>query len=206
MKTLKFNTSIYTLMSVLITAMILMSCSKDNDVANPVNLPSSDGYSKTLSAAEQNDLRFVTEKAKLMRNVYQVMYEEHEVELFRTISESKEQHMNLLAGRIDKYEVENPIAYTAEDEFEDYSLQQIYNDFLEARQPDLTKALTYIQALEEQHIADVGNSMSQLEGNGDIVNVYNLVLTESQTHLDAILSYTKGLIDIIEPFESIREL
>lgn len=206
MKTLSFNTSINALISVLIAAMILTGCSKDNDVANPVNLSSSDGYSKILSAAEQNDLRFITEKAKLMRNVYQVLYEEHQVELFGTISESKEQHMNLLAGRIDKYEVENPIAYTAEDEFEDISLQQIYNDFIATRQPDLIEALTYLRALEEQHIVDVGNSISQMEGNGDIVNVYNLILVESQAHLDAIMGYTKGLIDIIEPFDSLREL
>jgi len=129
MKTLSFNTSIYTLMSVLITAMILMSCSKDNDVVNPVSQPSPDGYSKTLSTAEKSDLRFMIEKEKLMRNVYQVMYEKHQKELFKTISESKERHMKLLAVKFDKYEVENPTADTAEDEFENSSLQPVNERF-----------------------------------------------------------------------------
>ena len=202
MKTLSFKTSIYTLMSVLITVMILMSCSKDNDVVNPVFLPSSDGDSKTLSTTEKNDLRFMIEKEKLMRNVYQVMYEKHQVELFKTISECKERHMNLLAVRFDKYEVENPTANTAEDEFENSSIQQIYNDFIKTTLP----LVSYVKALEEQHIVDVQSSMSQLEGNGDIMNVYNLILTESQTHLGAILIYTKGFEDVMKPFDTIREL
>ena len=39
MKTLKFNTTINTLMSVLVTAIVLMGCSKDADVPTPSSYP-----------------------------------------------------------------------------------------------------------------------------------------------------------------------
>ena len=205
MKTLKLNTSINTLTSVLIAAMIMMSCSKNDDVVNPVNLSSGEGSSKSLSAVEQSDLLFMAEKAKLMKNVYQVMFDSYQEDLFATISACKQKHLTLLSARIDKYDVENPIAYMAEDEFSDGSLQQIYDDFIAERPTNQIESLIYLKAMEEKHIADIENSVSQVEGNGDIVTVYNLCLAESEAHLSEILGYTKGFRDIIKPFDPIRE-
>lgn len=206
MKTLKLNTSISTLMSVLIAAMILMSCSKNDDVVSPVNMASNDGSSKSLSSVEQNDLRFMAEKAKLMKNVYQVMYNTYQTDLFKAIADCKEKHMTLIAVRLDKYDVENPIAYLGEDQYANTSLQQAYDEFVAERPTDLTQSMLYLKGLEEEHITCIETSLAQIEGNEDIVNVYNLCLIETQAHLDEIIGYTKGIRDIIKPFDPVREL
>lgn len=205
MKTLKLNTSISTLMSVVIAAMILMSCSKNDDIVNPA-MASYDGSSKSLSAIEQNDLSYMVEKEKLMHNVYQVMYDSYQTELFKTIADSKKQHMILLGIRLDKYDVENPTAYMTEDEFANSSLQQAYDEFIAERPNDLTQSMLYLKGLEEEHIAALENTLLQVEGNGDIVNVYNLCLEESKANLDEIIGYTKGFRDIMKPFDPVREL
>jgi len=194
-------------MSVLIAAMIMMSCSKNDDVVNPVNRPSNDGSSKSLTAAEQTDLRYMIEKEKLMRNIYKVMYQDYHVELFQTIYQSKENHLNLLESRIDRYDVPNPIAYTSEDEFEDSSLQQIYDEFLATRLVDLSEAIIYVKNMEEQHIAYVETAVLQVNGHADIVSVYNLILEESQTHLDALLGFAKkGYTNMIKPYDPYKEM
>ena len=66
MKTLKLNTSINTLMSVLIAALVMISCSKNDDDLS-TNMASYESSSKSLSDVEKNDLRFMVEKAKLMK-------------------------------------------------------------------------------------------------------------------------------------------
>ena len=161
MKTLKLNTSISTLMSVLIAAMILMSCSKNDDVVSPVNMASNDGSSKSLSAVEQNDLRFMVEKAKLMKNVYQVMYDTYQTDLFKAIADCKAKHMILLGVRLNKYDVEDPTAYMAEDQFASSELQQAYDDFIAERPTDLTQSILYLKGLEEGHIARIETSLAQ---------------------------------------------
>ena len=186
-------------------AIFLMSCSKNDDAVNPMNSPTSDASSKTLSAAEQSDLIFMAEKAKLMKNIYQVMFDTYQDEMFACISACKEKHLALLTVRIDRYDIENPLAYLGEDEYSDASLQQIYDEFIAERPTNLVESMMYLKAVEEQNIADIENSVAQVKGNSDIVTVYNLCLVESQAHLSEILGFTKGLKDIMKPFDPIRE-
>lgn len=205
MKTLKLNTSINTLMSVLIAALVMISCSKNDDDLS-TNMASYESSSKSLSDVEKNDLRFMVEKAKLMKNVYQVMHDTYQTDLFKAIADCKEKHMILFGVRLSKYDVEDPTAYMADDQFASSELQQAYDDFIAERPTDLTQSMLYLKGLEEDHIACIETSLAQIEGNGDIVNVYNLCLIETQAHLDEIIGYTKGFRDIIKPFDPVREL
>lgn len=205
MKTLKLNTSINTLMSVLITAMILMSCSKNDDVVKPVNIPSNEGNTTALSTMEEKDLLYMAEKEKLLKVVYYEMYYMYNKEKFLEISKCKERHMNKLAAKIDKYELNNPLDYMGAKEFDNPSIQQAYNNFNTASSNGQSQAQKFIKALEEKHIAEIGNFLQQLDGNSDLVTIYNLCLKESQNHLNDILN-SKGLADIKKIFDPVREL
>lgn len=207
MKTQSLNTRITALMSVLVAVIVLMSCSKDVDVPTPSSYPANDGPTGNLSATEQIDLRFMAEKEKLMTIVYQETYDIYNDEVFMDISKCKERHMNKLSARIDKYELENPIAYLADNEFENSNLQQVYNSFIASGHNGLPQALNFLKSLEEQHIDDIEGFVAHLDDNGDILSVYNLCLNESQEHLDLILGFSKiakGFEDIIKPFDPVR--
>lgn len=206
MKTQSLNTRITALMSVLIAVMVLMSCSKDVDVPTPSSYPSNDGSLGNLSAMEQNDLRFMAEKEKLMTLIYEVMYDVYNKETFNDIYRSKKRHMNLLAARIDKYELDNPITNMGDEEFENYNLEQIYSNFLSVSHSGMPNALKFIKSMEEQHIADLEGFLAQLDGNSDITNIYNMCLTESKNHLEIILIDYKGDSDVKALFDFVREL
>lgn len=206
MKTQSLNTRITALMSVLIAVIVLMSCSKDVDIPNPSNYSANDGPSGNLSATEQIDLIFMAEKEKLMTLIYEDMYDVYNKDAFYDIYKSKERHMNKLAARIDKYELDNPITYMGDEEFENYTLHQIYSNFLSENQSGLSNALKFVKSMEEQHIADVEGFLAQLEGNTDITSIYNLCLTESKNHLEIILIEYKGGAHVQKPFDLVREL
>ena len=133
------------------------------------------------------------------------MYEMYNKEIFLDISKCKERHMNKLAAKIDKYELENPIAYMGASEFENPNIQQAYSSFNVVSSNGQSQAVKFVKALEEKHIAEVGNFMLQVEGNTDILNIYNLCLNESQNHLDEILN-NKGLDHIKRLFDPVREM
>lgn len=206
MKTQSLNTKITALMSVLIAAIILMSCSKDADVLTPSSYDANDGTSTWFSAEEQSDLQFMVEKEKLLKNVYQVMYDTYDNYLFKTIMDCKEKHMTLLSARLDKYGLENPVAYLGDGVFSNSSFQQIYDTFIEEGQIDLTESMMYLKNMEEKHIIDIENTLSKTEGNLDVVKVYNICLVESKAHLDEILIFTKGMDLTKKLFDPIREL
>jgi len=205
MKTQSFNNRITTLMSVLIATIILMSCTKDADVT-PSSFDANDGSSTWFSAEEQSDLQFMVEKEKLLKNVYQEMYDTYETHLFKTIIDCKEKHITLLSARLAKYGAENPAAYLGDGLFSNSSIQQIYDSFIAEGQIDLTNSIMYLKDMEENHIVDIENTLSKAEGNIDIVRVYNICLMESKAHLDEILLYTKGGAHIQKPFDLVREL
>jgi hypothetical protein len=206
MKTLKFNTTINTLMSVLVTAIVLMGCSKDADVPTPSSYPSSDGSSKTLTAAELQDLNYMVEKEKLMRNVYEALYDDHQLEIFDTYAGNKERHMNLLAVRLHKYDMENTTVNLPYGEFNNSSLQQTYNSFIASGQRSLAAAINYTQAMEENHVVIVEQSIAALDGNSDILSIYNMILSDSENYLDLVLDFSKSLNHLKSPFPIVREL
>lgn len=206
MKTLALNTSIKTLMSVLIAAMIMMSCSKNDDLVNPEYTQANDGDTKSLTIAEQNDLLYMIEKEKMMRNIYKTMFQEYNVELFQSIYQAKESHLSLLSSKIDKYDVHNPLVYSAENEFENSSLQLVYDDFLAKKLIYEIEALNFVKNMEERHINYVETTVSQVDGNDDIVSVYNVILLGSQAHLDALLGFASGYTDLIKPYDPYKEM
>jgi len=206
MKTQKFNTTINTLMSVLVAVIVLMGCSKDADVPTPSSYPSSDGSSKKLSATELQDLNYMVEKEKLMRNVYEALYDDHQLEIFNTYAGNKERHMNLLAVRLHKYDMENTIANLPYGDFSNASLQQTYNNFIASGQRSLAGAINYTKAMEENHIVEVEQTIEALDGNSDILSIYNMILSDSENYLEVILDFDKSLNHLKSPFNLVREL
>ncbi|MCB2220377.1 MAG: DUF2202 domain-containing protein [Bacteroidetes bacterium] len=204
MKTLTFNKSVMTIMSVFLMALIMMSCSKDDDIDTPMTLPDSDGYSKTLSPAEKEGLLYLAEKEKMMRNVYESISTMYENTVFADLSVAKAQHMNLLSVKIDKYDLENPIGTLSHDEFQNPLIQNEFDEFTSFANLTLVDAIVYSKALEESTIDDLEVLLENVKGNGDLVHTYRQILESSQLNLDALSLETKGLIDIAVWYDPVK--
>jgi hypothetical protein len=204
MKTLTFNKSVMTIMGAFFMALIMMSCSKEDDLDKPMALSDSDGYSKTLSPAEKEGLLYLAEKEKMMRNVYESIHSRHDKPVFLELSQAKAQHMNLLSAKIDKYDLENPIGSMGHDEFQNPLIQGDYNTFLSYENLTLVDAIIYSKALEESTIADLEILLENVKGNDDLAQAYRQILEISQSNLDALALETKGLIDIAVWYDPVK--
>ncbi|MBN2174050.1 MAG: DUF2202 domain-containing protein [Bacteroidales bacterium] len=195
MKTQSFNLTNKMLLGVILIVSVLFGCSKDDEVANPVYPPSSGGQSKSLSAVEKQDLLYIAEKEKLMHDIYQAMYRWNNNDIFAQIRLGKAEHLSLLSLKIDKYGLENPIAFSSEGEYQNTSLQEAYNDFKAKGVLNNSDAIEYGKSLEESLIGELGAVIGEVSGNSDLVQVYNKILTESKAHLEVLIDETKETVN-----------
>jgi len=85
-----------------------------------------------LSASEELEmLTFMREEEKLARDVYRVLFEQWGTQVFKNISRSEEEHMEALAGRLNYYQVPDPIVDDSTGAFVDTGLATAYLDLTE---------------------------------------------------------------------------
>jgi hypothetical protein len=144
------------------------------------------GQSKIpLSDLEVSYLNFVREEEKLARDVYLLMYETWNAEIFTRIAVSEQQHMDTMLKMLDKYGLPDP-ASTERGVFNDEELQGLY-DFLVAKGDD-----SYIDGLEVGVIieeTDIDDIQEAIENtfHVDLVTTYEHLIEGSKNHLRAFV-------------------
>ena len=196
MKTLTLKRSIGMLISLLFATVILSGCSKDDDNNPSLKVPNTAATSKSLSVAEQQGLIYMAEQQKLLQNIYECMYSNHDEIIFKKNAQSKKQQSLLLSAKIDKYGITNPLTDMVSGEFINPFIQQAYAEFRNGENLDLTDCILYSKAMEEAAIAELEALITEVEGNNDLLETYRKILENSQSNLEALFQGTKGLIHI----------
>ena len=140
-----------------------------------------------LSIDEIADLMFMREEEKLARDVYLALFEQWGTPVFQNIAASEQAHMDALLGLINKYSLEDPAAGNTAGVFSDPDLQTLYNQLTATGSQSLADALIVGAAVEEIDILDLQGNLAQTS-NGDIVPVYQNLLSGSENHLRAFVS------------------
>ncbi len=204
MKTLTFNKPVLTLMSVMMISLLMMSCSKENDLEKPMKLPDYEASSKTLNEVEKEGLLYMAEQEKMLQNVYESLYATHSVAVFAENSTSKEQQKQLLSAKIDRYGLDNPISEMEDGEYRNPFIQQTYDDIMAIDDMTAGDALIYSKTLEEAVISDLEYLISEENVNEDLANTYRQILETTHANLDALFFETKGLIDIALWYDPVK--
>ena len=165
------NTIIYVLLSVL----FLTSCSSDSD-ENDTNLEI-----EQLTQEEIDDLFFLREEEKLARDVYLYAYDKYAAVIFKNIANSESQHMNSVLQLLNKYNLTDS-ASEIMGEFNNTTLQIIYNDLIEQVNISLLEALRVGDMIEDLDINDL-NVNEQRTEKTDLLTVYGLLKCGSRNHL-----------------------
>lgn len=151
----------------------------------------------TLSDQEIADLRFMRVEELLMRNVYLTFDSEWDLQVFPTIAEAEQRHMDAMKGLLTRYQLTDPVTTEMEgayDAFPDEPLAasgDTFGDFyqdLVALGTRSDSAHTQIDPLsvgallEERSILDLRNAIEATD-NEDIATVYESLLCGSRNHL-----------------------
>lgn len=140
-----------------------------------------------LSAEEELGLTKMREEEKLARDVYLVLYEKWNHNVFSNIASSEQQHMDAVKVLLDKYDMPDPITNPARGEFTDTELQELYNSLIEQGNKSLVDALKVGATIEDLDIKDLYDFLEQTD-NTDIKTVYQNLVKGSRNHMRAFVS------------------
>jgi hypothetical protein len=146
----------------------------------PATVP---GATITKDVAEQ--LAFMVEEEKLAHDVYALAMGAHpDARVFANINRSESTHMSEVQVLLDRYSVKDPTKGNEPGEFEDESLQALYNELAE-RVDDSREAAAQVGVdIEVKDIADLKEAMT-LDAPADVTAVLGNLLAGSERHLAA---------------------
>ena len=142
-----------------------------------------------LTQQERDGLIHMRIEEKLARDVYIVMGDLWNYEVFLNIQLSEQKHMDAIKRLLVKYNVPDPITDNTVGVFPDPQFQTLYNQYIVQGTQSLEQALLAGITIEELDIADLVNQLSFVD-NQDIIRVYQNLKAASENHLTALTGCT----------------
>jgi hypothetical protein len=177
----------------LLTSFFLLACQSENptsteysDILSKYGGGNGGGSTYELSQEEKDGLIHMRIEEKLARDVYIVMGELWNHEVFLNIQLSEQKHMEAVKRLLDKYSVPDPLTTDSVGVFPDPQFQQLYDQLIQQGNQSLTEALLAGKTIEELDIADLEFQLGFVD-NPDIIRVYQNLKAGSENHLAAFL-------------------
>jgi len=144
---------------------------------------SSVSQTTVLTQDQIDGLVFMYQEEKVARDVYYVLGDVWDAQIFKNIYAAEVKHMAAVEKLLVKYGIEVPVLSDEVGVFELEALQHHYDDFIEKGDLSLVDALEVGVAIEEMDIEDLQDRMINVPD--DILKVYANLLKGSQNHLRA---------------------
>lgn len=157
---------------------VLSSCSSDNGNQNLI----------PLTQSEIDDLNFLREEEKLARDVYLFSYNKYQSEIFNSISQSEQKHMDSVLKLMTKYGIPDS-ASTEIGVFNNSNLQSLYTALTTQSDISVIEALKVGATIEDLDINDIDDFIINTT-KSDLLKVYDNLTCGSKNH---IRSYTSQL-------------
>lgn len=141
-----------------------------------------------ISTEEQSGLELMQERAKLARDVYQILYQTWGSAIFNNIASSEQNHMDAVKALLDKYNLPDPVGINPAGVFSDPSIQSLYDSLITKGNISLVEAFKTGMEIEELDIRDLNDLLTQTD-NVDVLTVYQNLLKSARNHLRAFNSH-----------------
>ena len=144
-----------------------------------------------LTDDEKYWMTYMREEEKLARDVYLSLGNKWNLQIFYTIAQSEQTHMDSVKTLLDRYGVPDPATGKAQGEFTNPDLQKLHDDLIAQGSVSQVEALKVGVFIEETDINDLNKAISSTQKN-DIETVYNNLLQGSLNHLNAFETNLEG--------------
>ena len=188
MKTLKN----FALFSALAFAIILAGCSEDDD-ANVVP------YKKNLNNAEKAGLFELAQVEQLHNDIYAEMNITYPCDLFEELCACDGDFAQELSELIEEYRLENPNDGRTRGHYENENVQNTFNEYLVISTETLSILLEFAQTMEKQAQKLLTEQINLVEGNEDVIELYEKILEESKCQAEAIKNKLDGQENSVLP-------
>lgn len=149
------------------------------------------GCSPKLTDIETEGIKYIYEVEKVARDVYKHLYDKFGTPILNSVSQSEQQHMDIMKELIDKYKLDDPAKDNDYGEFDNSELQELYHDLIEQGTVSETAALSIAAMIEEFDIVDINKYIDQTNKK-DIISAYEKLTKGSDNHLRLFVSNLKA--------------
>ncbi|MCO6048093.1 DUF2202 domain-containing protein [Aeoliella sp. ICT_H6.2] len=144
-----------------------------------------------LDSQETADLLHMRQEEKLALDVYRTLGEQHQVAIFDNIANAEQQHLDAMGSLIDKYGLDDPIEGYTMGQFQDPTLQGLYDTLIAQGAESLAQAYQVGITIEELDIVDLQQAITTTD-NADLTQAYGNLLAGSENHLAAFTAASEG--------------
>ena len=138
-----------------------------------------------LTEAMKSTILFMREEEKLARDVYLTMDDLWDANVFATIAESEQRHMDAIGRIITRYGLEDPVASNPIGVFTDPELAALYDELIAKGSVSLEEALKVGILVEQTDIEDLEKALLMEGLPTPVKRVYTNLLAGSRRHLQA---------------------
>lgn len=181
------------LLATVILSQVFMSCEKEDEFTDDsLELQVEVLSEETLSENELDNLLLMREEEKLARDVYTTLYEKWNVNVFKNIGSSEQQHMDALLSLINKYELTDPVGTNEVGIFSDVHLQKLYVQLVALGSTTLLDAYKVGATIEDLDIFDLDEAIL-VSDNLDVNETYDSLNRGSRNHMRAFYAQIVAL-------------
>lgn len=173
------KTIIMAVIIVVSSAVGFASCKKEKNNVTPATTGT---QVITLTEAERSTLIFTREEEKMARDVYNVLLNKWNIDIFSNISSSEQKHMDAIATLLTTYNITDPVGNNAPGTFTNVDIQQLYNNLTSKGTISEIEAMLTGLTIEDMDISDLQNAIQQTDKQ-DIKTVYENLMRASKNHM-----------------------
>lgn len=166
----------------LLVAVTLAACGPMDPTDSGSTAEATDVAQAALSARVAADLTFIRQEEKLARDVYLALGEKWGLPIFSNITQSEQQHMDVMASLLSKYRLADPVAGAGRGVFVDPLLKSLYGELVARGQTSLVEALKVGADIEDLDIVDIRTRLGSNPPK-DVTNAYQNLMKASRNHL-----------------------
>lgn len=148
----------------------------------PLTAGPTDTSEASLSSQVAADLTFIRQEEKLARDVYLALGETWGLPIFSNITQSEQQHMDVMLTLLNRYGVTDPVAGAARGVFVDPFIQGLYAQLVARGNQSLIEALKVGADIEDLDIVDIQTRLGSTPP-ADVVTAYQNLMKASRNHL-----------------------
>jgi hypothetical protein len=151
-------------------------------------------YAQVATDKEKASVLRMREEEKMARDVYMVMNEKWDHQVYSHISESEIYHMSQMKLWVDKFNLDDPVTQNNDKRgvFTDQSLQKLYNELTASGLQSKEAAFRAGAKVEEVDILDLKAALAETS-NADLQSTYKYLIHASENHLRAFVRNLKAL-------------
>jgi hypothetical protein len=161
---------------------LFFACSDDNEEITQ-------GLTQ-LSIQEKEALLFMLEEEKMARDVYTLLYEQWQSQIFNNIGQSETSHMSAVSNLLDYYNIEYEILGYGE--FKNENIKLIYEQLISNGNQSLLNAYIVGASIEDLDIYDLQQALNDVEKD-NITSAFESLQCGSRNHLRAFSNVIENL-------------